>query len=44
MDLTGSFNGELDYYYEMMRKRIAGYMSDKSFPKEWQGTFVATSK
>jgi adenylate cyclase len=44
MDLIGSFNGELDYYYEMMRKRIAGYMADESFPKEWKGTFVATSK
>ena len=44
MDLIGSFNGELDYYYNMMRKRIAGYMTDESFPKNWKGTFVATSK
>jgi hypothetical protein len=44
MDLIGSFDGELDYYYEMMRKRIAEYMADESFPKNWKGTFVATSK
>lgn len=44
MDLIGSFDGELDYYYEMMRKRIAGYMADETFPKSWKGTFVATSK
>jgi adenylate cyclase len=44
MDLIGSFNGELDYYYKMMRKRIAEYRSDSNFSKEWNGTFVATSK
>lgn len=44
MDLIGSFNGELDYYYNMMRKRIHGYMTDETFPKNWKGTFVATSK
>ena len=44
MELKGSFDGELDYYYDMMTKRITGYMSDESFPKKWKGTFVATSK
>ena len=44
MDLIGSFNGELDYYYNMMRKRIHGYMTDETFPKNWKGTFVSTSK
>jgi hypothetical protein len=44
MDLKGSFDGELDYYYNMMRKRITEYMNDESFPKNWKGTFVATSK
>ena len=44
MDLKGSFNGELDYYYDMICKRIHGYMTDESFPKNWKGTFVATSK
>jgi adenylate cyclase len=44
MDLIGSFNGELDYYYNMMRKRIAGYMTDESFPKNWKGKYIATSK
>jgi adenylate cyclase len=44
MDLKGSFDGELDYYYNMMRKRIDEYMNDESFPKNWKGTFVATSK
>ena len=44
MDLKGSFNGELDYYYDMICKRIHGYMTDESFPKNWKGTFIATSK
>ena len=44
MELKGSFDGGLDYYYNMMTKRITGYMSDESFPKKWKGTFVATSK
>ena len=44
MDLKGSFDGELDYYYNMMRKRIDEYMNDESFSKSWKGTFVATSK
>lgn len=44
MELKGSFDGELDYYYDMMTKRITEYMSDESFPKKWKGTFVATSK
>jgi adenylate cyclase len=44
MELEGAFDGTLDYYYTMMRKRIAEYMKDESFPKSWTGTFVATSK
>jgi hypothetical protein len=44
MELEGAFDGTLDYYYTMMRKRIAEYMKDESFPKLWTGTFVATSK
>lgn len=44
MELEGAFDGTLDYYYTMMRKRIAEYMKDESFPKSWAGTFVATSK
>ena len=44
MDLKGSFDKELDYYYDMMRTRIHSYMSDKSFPKEWQGTYICNTK
>ena len=44
MELSGSFDGTLDYYYDMMRKRIHEYMNDASFPKSWHGTFKATSK
>lgn len=44
MELKGSFDGELDYYYDMMKNRITEYMSDESFPKSWKGKFIATSK
>lgn len=43
MELEGSFNNELDYYYNMMRKRINEYRH-ANLPASWDGTFVATSK
>jgi len=42
--LKGSFDGELDYYYDMMIQRIADYELSKKLPRDWNGTFVATSK
>lgn len=32
-----TLDGELDYYYDMMLKRIQDYMEDESFPKNWKG-------
>ena len=42
--LKGCFDGALDYYYDMMIQRIADYELSKKLPKDWSGTFVATSK
>ena len=44
LELKGYFNGALDYYYDMMIKRIETYNDDKSFPKDWDGIFRATTK
>ena len=44
LELKGSFNGELDYYYDMMIQRIDSYADDQSFPKDWDGIYRATSK
>tara|TARA_B110000503_G_scaffold135584_1_gene216430 strand:+ start:2110 stop:4158 length:2049 start_codon:yes stop_codon:yes gene_type:complete len=44
MELTESFDSVLSFYYTMMRSRILEYKKDDNFPKEWSGTFVATSK
>ena len=42
--LKGCFDGVLDYYYDMMIQRIADYELSKKLPRDWNGTFVATSK
>ena len=44
LELKGSFNGELDYYYDMMIQRIDSYADDQSFPKDCDGIYRATSK
>jgi len=44
LELKGSFNGALDYYYDMMIKRIETYGEDISFPKDWDGILRATTK
>lgn len=44
MELKGCFDGVLDYYYDMMIQRIADYELSKKLPRDWNGTFVATSK
>jgi adenylate cyclase len=42
-DLIGEFNGEMDHYYELWLERIVE-MSVKELPKDWDGTYIATSK
>lgn len=42
-DLKGSFRGEMDHYYELWIARCEE-MNMKSLPKDWDGTYVATSK
>lgn len=42
--LKGSFDGELDYYYDMMIQRIADYELSKKLPKGWDGVYRPTSK
>ena len=44
IELKGAFNGELDYYYDMMIKRIKMYDKDESFPVDWDGIYIATTK
>ena len=42
-ELTGSFDGNMDHYYEKWIERIAE-MRTRDLPKDWDGTFRATSK
>ena len=42
-ELTGSFDGNMDHYYELWIERIAD-MRSRDLPKDWDGTFRATSK
>ena len=35
---------ELHTYYNIMQDRILEYQNDNDFPKDWNGTYVATSK
>jgi adenylate cyclase len=41
--LTGSFDGNMDHYYEIWIDRIAD-MRSRDLPKDWDGTYKATSK
>ena len=41
--LTGEFDGNMDHYYELWIERIAD-MRSRNLPKDWDGTFRATSK
>jgi adenylate cyclase len=43
-ELKGEFGGLMDHYYDMMKDRIGEYEYSKSLPRDWDGTFVATSK
>jgi adenylate cyclase len=42
-ELTGSFDGNMDHYYEKWIERIAE-MRTRDLPKDWDGTYHATSK
>jgi adenylate cyclase len=42
-ELTGEFDGKMDHYYELWIERIAE-MRTRDLPKDWDGTFRATSK
>jgi adenylate cyclase len=42
-ELKGEFNGQMDHYYDLWLERIEE-MKSKNLPKDWDGTFVATSK
>ena len=42
-ELTGSFDGNMDHYYEKWVDRIAE-MRTRDLPKDWDGTYHATSK
>tara|TARA_R110000868_G_scaffold270666_1_gene530091 strand:+ start:59 stop:1012 length:954 start_codon:yes stop_codon:yes gene_type:complete len=44
MELDDSFDGALSFYYTMMRGRCLEYNNNANFPKDWAGTFIATSK
>ena len=41
--LKGEFDGQMDYYYDMMIDRIKS-LRDADLPKNWDGVFVSTSK
>jgi adenylate cyclase len=41
--LTGEFDGNMDHYYELWIERIAD-MRSRDLPKDWDGTYKATSK
>jgi adenylate cyclase len=42
-ELTGEFDGQMDHYYELWINRIAD-MRTRDLPKDWDGTYHATSK
>ena len=42
-ELTGEFDGNMDHYYELWIERIAD-MRSRDLPKDWDGTYRATSK
>jgi hypothetical protein len=42
-ELKGSFNGQMDHYYELWIERIAE-MQIANLPSDWDGVFRATSK
>jgi adenylate cyclase len=42
-ELTGEFDGKMDHYYELWIERIAD-MRARDLPKDWDGTYRATSK
>ncbi len=42
-ELTGEFDGNMDHYYELWIERIAD-MRTRDLPKDWDGTYHATSK
>ena len=42
-ELTGEFDGNMDQYYEKWIERIAD-MRTRDLPKDWDGTYHATSK
>ena len=42
-ELAGEFDGNMDHYYELWIERIAD-MRTRDLPKDWDGTYHATSK
>jgi len=42
--LIGKFDGQMDHYYEAMIARMEEYKQSNNLPKDWDGTFVATTK
>jgi adenylate cyclase len=42
-ELTGEFDGKMDDYYALWQERIAE-MRTRDLPKDWDGTYHATSK
>ena len=42
-ELTGEFDSKMDHYYELWIERIAD-MRTRDLPKDWDGTYRATSK
>ena len=42
-ELTGEFDGKMDDYYALWQERIAE-MRTRDLPKDWDGTYRATSK
>ena len=43
-ELIGEFDGKMDDYYRMMIERIADYEYKNKPSKDWDGTYIATSK
>ena len=42
-ELKGSFDGQVDKYYDMWIERCE-YMQTQDLPKDWNGVFIATTK
>jgi len=42
-NLKGSFNGKMDYYYDLWQERIEE-MKNAGLPEDWDGVYRATSK